>query len=791
MTRRLTVWCVLLIVGLVLAVIVPPQSPMCFVHWFVHENQFEGRSVAAWMRQLQSGDARQRSRAAFALGALGPRAAPAVPLLASMMNEEKDPELRRQASLALSKIGSASITAIDELTAALSDEDAAVRMNAAVTLQRLGPEAKTAIPALLKAIHDPENQHYFGTYVVSVQEAAVLALGRIGDPDVVPDLIAALDAPSVDRLPIAIARAIEQIGPEAKQAIPRLREMLSDEDLEVREAATRALVRLGQSVEPPQASPEPELLEADRKWLWEVENHGNQLNKYGFAPLARALRAADRNALRQALAATFTASEAASPQRVTVDRPFVSLLRWKEAGQPLHSLSAEGFLDRLLDWRNQFTQTPNVSLVMATLHPREREQPDGIWQGKALLRLHGESKPGMPTEITATLRFETVRPTRENLSKPGWWHSAALVQVQSASSPHFLFVESAAQRGFELAALHDNWHAPAFHASTGGVYVCDFDRDGYLDVLVTDVNTTALYRGGPDGRFTNVTAKVGLPDHELFRPPAAWIDLDGDGWEDLLIGHRIFRNLNGERFEEYTDRSNLRLPEDVSNYVVADYDRDGHVDFYIARSGKLRGNSWLEGKSGSRKGNVLIRNKGNWRFENVTHAAGVSGDRRSTFTAAWLDANNDGWPDLHVINEFGDGVLYVNRRNGTFSAHALADRPADFGSMGLAVGDVDNDGHIDIFCNNMYSKAGTRVINNLPKNAYPDELMEKMRRFVAGSQLHRNKGGLKFEQVGEERHVAVVGWSYGAALADLDNDGWLDLYGTAGYISRDRNEPDG
>jgi hypothetical protein len=83
------------------------------------------------------------------------------------------------------------------------------------------------------------------------------------------------------------------------------------------------------------------------------------------------------------------------------------------------------------------------------------------------------------------------------------------------------------------------------------------------------------------------------------------------------------------------------------------------------------------------------------------------------------------------------------------------------------------------------------VIGNLAADAYSPDVMEKFRRFVAGSQLHLNRGGLKFEQAGKEKQVAAVGWAYGAALADLDNDGYLDVYATAGFVSRDRNEPDG
>jgi len=363
--------------------------------------------------------------------------------------------------------------------------------------------------------------------------------------------------------------------------------------------------------------------------------------------------------------------------------------------------------------------------------------------------------------------------------------------VLTARAPSYLFAEVTRQRGLDPSKLYDSWTAGRFNPTAGGVYVCDFDRDGILDVLITDVNCSSLYRGRPDGTFEDVTARMGLPPGGPGTAAAAWVDIDGDGWEDLLLGGRVYRNEGGRGFTNYTGRCNMRLPYNPANVVVADYDRDGRLDLYVTRSGRPGARSWLDGVSAETKGNFLFRNKGGWQFEDVTVASGTSGGRRSTFTAAWLDANDDGWPDLHVPNEFGDGVLLINNGNGTFTGVALADRPADFGTMGLAVGDVDNDGRIDIFCANMYSKAGTRVIGNLAPDAFPPAVMEKMRRFVAGNQLHLNKGGLKFEQVGKSMQVAAVGWSYGACLADLDNDGWLDLYATAGFSSRSRDEPDG
>jgi enediyne biosynthesis protein E4 len=120
--------------------------------------------------------------------------------------------------------------------------------------------------------------------------------------------------------------------------------------------------------------------------------------------------------------------------------------------------------------------------------------------------------------------------------------------------------------------------------------------------------------------------------------------------------------------------------------------------------------------------------------------------------------------------------LLINQGDGTFQEHALARGPGDFGSMGVTTGDIDNDGNIDLCVANMYSKAGTWILGNLGPLTYPADVMASMRSFVSGSQLHRNCGNLEFEQLGRRYQVAGVGWAYGPALVDLDNDGWLDLY---------------
>jgi hypothetical protein len=406
-------------------------------------------------------------------------------------------------------------------------------------------------------------------------------------------------------------------------------------------------------------------------------------------------------------------------------------------------------------------------------------------------------------------QYRVQPPTVERRGKPGWFLSAALKQTLVARSTRYLMHDVARERGMDPSLFHDNWEIlkknpdsdDAKWVASGGVFVCDFNRDGILDVLVTDINRFALYKGTPGGRFVDVTAEVGLPvipkNENAISNAACFIDIDGDGWDDLILGGRVYQNVadgnGGRRFQEVKN-AQLPLPPDTVSLVVADFDKDGRLDVYATRTAPMR-KSWLDGFAEADKaGNRLLRNVGNWKFQDVTAAANASGGPRSCFTAAWLDANNDGWPDLHVINEFGNGVLLINQKDGTFREHLLGEGPLDYGSMGVAVGDINNDGWIDIYCANMFSKAGRRVISNMPpegQGGYPKEVMKTIERFVGGSQLHLNRGGGRFEQAGERLAVNAVGWAYGPVLADLDNDGWLDIHGLAGHLSRDRNKPDG
>ena len=91
----------------------------------------------------------------------------------------------------------------------------------------------------------------------------------------------------------------------------------------------------------------------------------------------------------------------------------------------------------------------------------------------------------------------------------------------------------------------------------------------------------------------------------------------------------------------------------------------------------------------------------------------------------------------------------------------------------------------------MYSKAGNRVIGNLWPGTYSESVMAKLRSLTPAARCTTTWASLKFERIGLSFSVADVGWSYGPAMADLNNDGWLDIYATCGFISRSRDDPDG
>ncbi len=540
------------------------------------------------------------------------------------------------------------------------------------------------------------------------------------------------------------------------------------------------------------------LAEPIRVFIAEIEHRGLTLSRKGFPAVAAAIRTNGMTALVRYFSPSFQGETLAPEQGAGREGEVLTIHRAAPPkGVKGGPANAAAFAKYLIGLRQRFGADGRVELALMSLSPVQREKLDGPWVGSCALRMVGSSGAPKVAELMVKLEFElaTVPDVDAIETQPGWIRSLRAVEAQESVATHPLMAEVAKERGVDRSLFQDNWSMPPSRRAitTGGIYLADVDNDGVQDFLVTDTKGLFLFRGLEGGRFEEVTSKAGLPQNMRGVMSAVFGDFDNDGLVDLVLPTRVFRNLGGCRFEDISARMRFEFGT-MSGFTVGDYDKDGRLDLYVSRMNssqieRTARNSWIDGPGGP--GNQLWRNLGNWKFEDVSVRANATAGHRSVFTAAWLDANNDGWPDIYVINEFGGGILLVNDGKGAFREQHLLDDAGDFGSMGMAVADFNNDGNIDIYTANMYSKAGRRIMENLPQDSYPPETFAKMKRFVTGSELYRNLGGLKFERVGKNMRVHAVGWAYGAAFLDLDNDGFLDLYGTAGFMSVNKEEPDG
>jgi hypothetical protein len=171
--------------------------------------------------------------------------------------------------------------------------------------------------------------------------------------------------------------------------------------------------------------------------------------------------------------------------------------------------------------------------------------------------------------------------------------------------------------------------------------------------------------------------------------------------------------------------------------------------------------SWEFASNGGK--NLLFKNLGNGRFEDVTDSMGV-GSRRWTLAAAAADFNDDGWPDLYLANDYGPEELFLNREGKRFELARAGLEDDSKSGMAVALGDVYNRGRHDVFVTNISEKGFLFQGNNLRIN-----FLRELNRF---------------DEVATGA-VADAGWAWGAQFGDLNNDGLLDLVVANGFISAD------
>jgi len=320
-----------------------------------------------------------------------------------------------------------------------------------------------------------------------------------------------------------------------------------------------------------------------------------------------------------------------------------------------------------------------------------------------------------------------------------------------------------------------------------GVAVGDYDNDGFEDLYVTAYGGNRLYHNNGDGTFTDVTEKAGVGGSG-WSTSAAWVDLDGDGLLDLVVlrylqwdfadlwcgerreGYRayctpdafgaisplVYHNDGNGHFTEISRKIGLAQPGKGLGIALADYDRDGHLDIFVANDSMPE---------------FLYHNKGDGTFEEVALSSGVAVDGEGHTYAGmgvdFADYNNDGLPDL-VVTDLASQLyaLYRNNGDGTFTYDSY---PSGIGRMtmkhsgwGVRFLDYDNDGWKDLLVTQGHDLDTIQL--TFPDLRYKETML-----------LARNTGQGFVDVSAEAGSIFRRAWvGRGLAIGDIDNDGRLD-----------------
>jgi len=334
-----------------------------------------------------------------------------------------------------------------------------------------------------------------------------------------------------------------------------------------------------------------------------------------------------------------------------------------------------------------------------------------------------------------------------------------------------------------------------------GVGLIDYDNDGWLDIYVVNGSTfdaldgketpshAALFHNNHDGTFTDVAAQAGV-NNDRWGIGVAVADYNNDGWPDIYVTNwgknRLYHNNHDGTFTDIAEKAGVQLGNWSTGATWGDYDGDGRLDLFVPGyvhfdrnnlpSGGANGvpdtfctfrgvpvNCGPRGLKG--EPDHLFHNNGDGTFTDVSDKAGVA-DKPGYYglSSLFVDVNNDGKVDLLVGDDSTPNYLYINRGDGTFeddsyqSGYALNESGRETASMGIAVGDFQNNGMLDIF-----------------NTTFSDDYKP----------LYRNEGDANFTDISYQLGIADItvpflGW--GDAFLDYDNDGWKDLLMADGHV---------
>ena len=399
-----------------------------------------------------------------------------------------------------------------------------------------------------------------------------------------------------------------------------------------------------------------------------------------------------------------------------------------------------------------------------------------------------------------------------------------LVSCAKESETSYLFTSIPSEKTGLLAANHivpteeRNIIDYVYYYNGSGIATADFNNDSLIDILVSrNEEPLMLYLNQGNNQFKEVAEKLGLQNikNDAWKTGVSTVDINNDGWTDISISianhlspdvathNYIFLNKKGDYFEEASTQINLDFVGNSTQHYYLDYDNDGDLDLFL-----LNHFTKHDGKNVYKKGRVVehtpkgdrfyenqLVETGNLYFKDKTKETGILQSKIGFGLSASVgDVNNDGWLDIYVCNDFEENdYLYINHQGEKFveSADKSFESQSKF-SMGSDMNDMNNDGWNDLLVTDMKpmdeyfikSTAGQEsyyTFNFLKKLGFISQYSRNTFQQNVG---YKNNNEIGFAEIGQMKNMSASDWSWSILAEDFNQDGEKDIFISNGILHR-------